>query len=296
MVDLHTHSTCSDGTVIPVGLIDEALRQGLYAVALTDHDTVEGNDCFLAAAAAHGMRAIAGVEISAEYVHPEEATNGRDEGEMHILGYFSRWDADAKAAMESLTEIRRNRNERNPLIVRKLQELGCEITYDEIVRHAGNEVVGRPHIAAVLVEKGIVRTTQNAFDRYLSRDAPAFVSKKIFPADRAVSLIADAGGVPVLAHPRTLEIRSDAVLLPLLRTLMELGLRGIEAYYPIHDARDSERYVAIARQLGLLVTGGSDFHGANKPDITLGRGFGRLAVPDDCFDALCAAKCRVPHR
>ena len=123
MVDLHTHSTCSDGTFTPVGLVEEALRQGLYAVALTDHDTVEGNNSFLAAAAAHGARAIAGVEISAEYAHPEETGRVRDEGEMHILGYFSAWGAEAEAAMAALAEIRHNRNERNPQIVRKLQDL-----------------------------------------------------------------------------------------------------------------------------------------------------------------------------
>ena len=295
MVDLHTHSSCSDGTFTPAGLVDEGLRRGLYAIALTDHDTVEGNTSFLAAAALHGARAIAGVEISAEYAHPEGSTRGRDEGEMHILGYFSAWGAVAESGMAALTEIRHNRDERNPQIVRKLQELGCDITYEEIVRHADNDVVGRPHIAAVLIEKGIVRNTQEAFDRYLSKFAPAFVRKKVFPPERAIRLIADAGGIPVLAHPKTLEIKSDAVLHSVIGQLVAQGLRGIEAYYPIHDPRDVERQLSCAKEFGLLVTGGSDFHGANKPDIALGTGFGRLAVPDDCFDALCAAERRVPR-
>jgi len=289
MVDLHTHSTCSDGTVSPAGIVDEAARVGLHAVALTDHDTIEGNASFLTAAASCGIRAVAGVEISAEFIHPENRGGAGDDGELHILGFFAAWSDAAAAALAPLAEIRRNREERNPQIVRKLQDLGCAITYDEVVRHAGNDVVGRPHIAAVMLEKGFVRSTQAAFDRYLGRDAAAFVSKRIFAPDRAIGLIATAGGLPVLAHPRTLDIRTDEAFRRLLSPLIGCGLRGIEAYYPVHEPRDTARYCAYAAEFDLLVTGGSDFHGANKPDIALGKGFGRLAVPDVCFDALCAA-------
>lgn len=287
MVDLHTHSTFSDGTFAPEALVAEAARLRLAGVALTDHDTVDGNPSFLHAAGTHGVRAIAGVEISAEFTHPEQRT-GRD-SELHILGYFPRWSAGTAAMTAPLADIRRNREERNPQIIRKLQELGHDITYDEVRAVAGNDVVGRPHIAAVMVRKGIVREAQEAFTRFLGTNAPAYVPKRIFTPEKAIGVIRDAGGVPVLAHPKLLSISSEQALRALVRSLVAHGLRGIEAYYPVHDPRSTELFRRIAADHALIVTGGTDFHGANKPDIRLGSGFGGMRTPDECFDNLVRA-------
>ncbi len=287
MVDLHTHSTFSDGTFAPAGLAAEAARIRLGGIALTDHDTVDGNPSFLKAAAEHGVRAIAGVEISAELTHPEQRS-GRD-SELHILGFFPRWSGETASTLASLAEIRRNREERNPQIIRKLQELGHDITYEEVRAVAGNDVVGRPHIAAVMVSKGIVREPQEAFTKFLGTNARAYVPKRIFTPEKAIAVIRDAGGLPVLAHPKLLNISSEQTLRTFVRSLIAHGLRGIEAYYPVHDARATNLYKRIAAEYGLLVTGGTDFHGANKPDIKLGSGFGGVHTPDECLDALFRA-------
>ncbi len=284
MVDLHVHSTHSDGTFSPARIVEEAMWAGLSAVALTDHDTISGNDEFLAAGAARGIDAIAGVEISAQYENPE--AHGSRDGEMHILGYFPRWDAATARQLGPLAEIREGRNERNPKIIARLCELGCDITYDEVVSHAGNDVVGRPHIAAVLVAKGYAKNSQDAFNRYLAKGAPAYLPKQIFPQHEAVQLIARAGGIPVLAHPKMLGITGIKLLEQLVESLIGSGLRGIEVYYSVHQPAEVACYTAIAERYDLLVTGGSDFHGANKPRIMLGRGFGTLNVPDSCARAL----------
>jgi len=284
MVDLHVHSTHSDGTLTPARLVEEAMWAGLTALALTDHDTISGNDEFLAAGAARGLHVIAGVEISAQYENPE--LDGSRDGEMHILGYFPHWNPATAAKLAPLSRIRSARNERNPKIIARLQTLGCNLSYDEVVALAGNEVVGRPHIAAVLVAKGYAKNSQDAFNRYLAKGAPAYVPKAIFPQRDAVQLIAQAGGLPVLAHPKLLGITSIKLLEQIVESLIDAGLRGIEAYYSSHQPADVECYLAIAQRYGLLVTGGSDFHGANKPRIQLGRGFGSLNVPDSCARAL----------
>lgn len=284
MVDLHVHSTHSDGTLSPTQLVEEAMWAGLAALALTDHDTISGNDEFLAAAAARGLAVIAGVEISAQYENPEP--DGSRDGEMHILGYFPTWNTSTAERLAPLSHIRSGRNERNPKIIARLRELGCELSYAEVAEHAGNEVVGRPHIAAVLVAKGYAKNSQDAFNRFLAKGAPAYVPKAIFPQREAVQLIAQAGGIPVLAHPKLLGITSVKLLEQLVESLIDAGLRGIEVYYSTHQPAEIECYRAIAHRYGLLITGGSDFHGANKPRIQLGRGFGSLNVPDSCATAL----------
>jgi predicted metal-dependent phosphoesterase TrpH len=286
MVDLHTHSCCSDGTCTPEQIVHMAAHTGLHGVALTDHDTVDGNDTFVAAGRAAGLPALAGVEISAEYVNPETGRAG--DGEMHILGYFPAWSPDTVAALAPLAEIRRNRAERNPKIIARLRELGFDISYDEVQRLADNNVVGRPHIAAVMLKKGFVRSTKAAFDRYLGRAAPAYVAKEIFAPQRAVGLIAEAGGVAVLAHPRMLGISSAEMLRNCVARLVEYGLAGIEVYYTVHLRTHVEQYRALARAFDLVMTGGSDFHGRNKPDIRLGTALGSLHVPDECLAQLLA--------
>jgi predicted metal-dependent phosphoesterase TrpH len=284
MIDLHVHSIYSDGTCSPAELVDRAMHAGLHAIGLTDHDTVEGNTEFLAAAAAASIDAIAGVEISAEYINPVSGRKG--DGELHILGYFPEWTECNEQAMNDLEEIRENRSERNPKIIRRLNDLGCDITIEEVNAYAGNQVVGRPHIAALLVQKGYAANTEQAFTRYLSSSAPAYVPKKIFPPERAIRLIRDAGGLPVLAHPKMLQIHSEPHMRDLLDSLTALGLEGIEAHCSTHQPYDVQRFSGHAEEYGLVVTGGTDFHGDNKPDIRIGSGFGNVHVPDTCIERI----------
>ncbi len=284
MVDLHVHSNCSDGTYDPGQLPQLAQTLGLAGLALTDHDTISGNDEFLAAARALGMPALAGVEISAAYVNPD--SQRADDGEMHILGYFPRWDAATTTNLTPLATMRDNRHERNPLIIERLRALGVAISYEDVCRHAACDVVGRPHIAAVLLHKGYVKSVQEAFDRFIGDHAPAYVPKRILPQRTAIEMIVHAGGVAVLAHPRTLRLKNPRSLASLLEHLCACGLGGIEVYYAAHTAGESEQYCALAARLGLLITGGSDFHGAHKPELALGRGFGNLCVPDECFTSI----------
>ena len=291
MIDLHIHSTYSDGTCTPAELVSIACSLGLNGLALTDHDTLEGTDEFLAAAREHKLDALAGVEISARYTNPETGLPG--DGELHILGYFPDWDAGRHGTDDALLEIRRNRNERNPKIIDRLQTLGCDITIEEVNDHAANSVVGRPHIAAILVRKGYASSFEQAFSRFLATDAAAYVPKKIFSPAKAIQTIRNAGGLAVLAHPKMLHISSEQHMRTLLDELISFGLEGIEVFCSTHQPHDVCRFRDIAERCNLVLTGGTDFHGENKPDIRLGTGFGNVQVPDGCMDAI---RSRVKER
>ena len=284
MIDLHTHSTFSDGTLTPSEIILEAKKCQLKAIALTDHDTVAGNNEFLEAGKNSGVIPIAGVEISAKFSHPENGLNKN--GEMHILGFFPDWNSDTEIAMVSLAEIRRNREIRNPLIIEKLQKLGCDISYKEVQDFANNCVVGRPHIAAVLEKKGFVKNFKDAFDKFLAKDAPAFVPKQIFSPEVAINLINNAGGISVLAHPGSLKISNEGKFRWFLEYLIDCGIKGIEAYSVSESESETQKYLRLADDYNLIVTGGTDFHGSHKPDIKLGYGFGGLNIPDSCLESL----------
>jgi len=284
MIDLHLHSAYSDGTCTPAELVIRAVDAGLHAIALTDHDTVEGNTEFLAAARSAGIDALAGVEISAEYVNPISQKKG--DGELHILGYFPVWNEKIEQSLDGLSEIRSNRADRNPKIVQRLNDLGCDISIDEVNAYAANNVVGRPHIAALLVQKGYAASTDQAFTRYLSSNAPAFVPKKIFTQEKAIRIIRDAGGMPVLAHPKMLRIHDESHIRDLLGALAGHGLLGIEVYCSTHQSYDAQHFLGLAEEYNFVITGGSDFHGDNKPDIHIGTGFGNVHVPDTCIDRI----------
>lgn len=279
MIDLHTHSTFSDGSLTPEKLVQEAVRAGLAAVALTDHDNVAGVPGFLSAAAKMPLRAISGVEISADF-RP---------GTMHILGYFV--DPNSEPLEEALKWIREGRELRNEQILKKLVELGLKITWDEVKSYAGEDVVGRPHFAQALLARGYVRSKDEAFERYLGKGKAAYADRRRFSPTDCIRLIREAGGVAVLAHPFTLGISLDELRF-LLRQLKDSGLGGVEAIYTEHTAEMRSAYEAMARALDLVVTGGSDFHGALMPDIKLGRGFGNLEVPDVIVEQLEARKAR----
>jgi len=275
-VDLHLHTTASDGVLSPSGIVRYAAGKGLEAIAITDHDTIDGNQEALDEGKKAGLEVIPGVEISARF----------DLGSMHILGFFI--DIGNRALKERLSLLQETRAKRNPKMVQKLRELGVEISYDEVLRASGGGQVGRPHFACVLLEKGYVRTMQEAFDRYLGRGAPAYVDKFRFNPAEAMDLIRKARGIPVLAHPFTLHLPPHQ-LSALLHELTQWGLMGIEVYYPEHTGDQVSFYKGLAESHGLLVTGGSDYHGIEGGNVEIGMGPGNMRLSYSMVEAMRGA-------
>ncbi len=267
-IDLHVHTTASDGTLKPSEAVACAQHKGLKAIAITDHDTVQGVAEALEAGVELGMEVIPGVEISVDH----------SGGELHILGYFV--DIHRAVLRENLRKLQEYRDRRNPLMVDKLCRLGLQVTLEEVEAIAGGDIVGRPHFAALLVEKGYVSGKQEAFDRYLAQGRPAYLKKEKLTPQEGVELVAAAGGIPVLAHPKYLkESQNPETLRSLLKELKSIGLKGIEVYYSNHSPEEENLFRDLAKQEGLLITGGTDFHGANKPEIEMGTGLGNLRIP-----------------
>jgi predicted metal-dependent phosphoesterase TrpH len=273
-VDLHLHTTASDGVLSPSRIVQYAKGKGLRAIAVTDHDTIDGNEEALGEGEKLGLEVIPGVEISAQF----------DLGSMHILGFFI--DIGNKALNEKLSLLQETRAKRNPRMVEKLRESGVEISYDEVLHASGGGQVGRPHFAQVLLKKGYVSTVQEAFDRYLGKGAPAYVDKFRFDPKEAIGLIREARGIPVLAHPFTLQIPSPHRLNALLAELIQLGLMGIEAYYPEHTEDQIFLYKGLAEKHGLLVTGGSDYHGIEADKVEIGIGWGHMRLSYSMVEAM----------
>ena len=273
-VDLHCHSTASDGTLSPADVVRLAKQSGLVGLALTDHDTVAGVREATDEARNLGITFIPGIEISCTYPSP---------GTMHLLGYGV--DPDSPVLREMTRQLIEARDNRNPRIVAKLNELGVAITMQEVEREAGGQVVGRPHIAAVLHRKGYVSSIKQAFDKYLAQGAPAYFDKERMSPKRALELVRESGGLPVLAHPVQLRTTNDAELERVIKDLLDLGLAGIETIHSDHDEALVEKYSRLAQKYGLLQTGGSDFHGTNKKDIALGSARGRR-IPRQLMDDL----------
>lgn len=267
VIDLHTHTRYSDGSATPEELIRLAASEGARAIAITDHDTINGLAEGRDAAARVGIEFINGIEISAEY----------SPGTLHILGYYI--DARSPVLAEKLTQLKRARDDRNPEIARRLQSLGFDMSYDEVARLAGNEIVGRPHFARLMVERGYALSMKDAFDRFLAKGAAAYVEKSRLSPKDAIGLIHQSGGVAVLAHPYQLKLETKDEIEHLVGELTDIGLDGIEAIYSRHSDSERLEYSAMARRYNLLVTGGSDYHGSYKPDIHLVRGTGDLGVP-----------------
>lgn len=274
LIDLHAHTTASDGSLTPTELTDLAQEIGLKAVAVTDHDTLDGLPEALARGSEIGLEVVPGVEISAEF-HP---------GTMHILGYDL--DHTRPELAGRLAELQEARRTRNPKIVDKLTSLGLEITMEEVEAAAGGGQIGRPHFARVMIDRGYVASTQEAFDRYLTKGGPAYVDKFRLAPTEAVAVIRKAGGLPVLGHPHSLRLDGLSALEGLAAELKEAGLVGLEVYYPEHSPRMTRDFLALAQKLDLAPTGGSDFHGAGKTGVELGRGAGDLSVPYDLLAGL----------
>jgi len=273
LIDLHTHSTASDGTLSPEELVYLAKKEKLQALALTDHDTIDGLKPAYKTAKEVDLPFLCGIEISIKFEGP---------GHFHLLGYFL--EPKIPKINEVLLKLKKAREERNKKMIEKLNNLGIRITLEELKEIAQGEI-GRPHMANLLVKKGIVKSFEEAFQKYLKKGAPAYVPKALLLPEEAIKLILEAKGVPVLAHPVTLKLN----LLELknyIKKLKDFGLMGIEVFYPEHTTDFTKFLMEFAKELGLLLTGGSDFHGKNKPDIKLGKGLNNLNVPFECYKNL----------
>lgn len=277
MIDLHFHSTFSDGKFTPEELADKVDKIGLKAASLTDHDTTAGVKLFSDALADKDVEAIPGVELSVS--PPDEASNMH----IHMLGYYI--DIENMALQEALEEVRDGRTSRNLKIIKKLNKLGFDITYDEVSAFAGEDVVGRLHFAYALMARKIVGQKQRAFDNYLGKGKPAYVERFRLRAEDSIRLIREAGGIPVLAHPITLGLGYNK-LYDFISSLKDIGLVGMEVYYSEHKAKHIRDYLRIVDKLDLVATGGSDFHGEGNDILHLGVGFGNLNVPNDVVDKL----------
>jgi predicted metal-dependent phosphoesterase TrpH len=274
MIDLHTHTTESDGSFEPGDLLDAAVRLGLEALAITDHDTFSGYDQVAARAVERGFDLVCGIELSTKF-------HGHS---VHLLGYFLHGDPGPELR-GWLDFLRVSRDRRNLQLVERLRALGIDITLEDVTRKS-KHIPGRPHFAAVLIEKGYVKTVQEAFERYLGESAPAYTTREEPPFAEGVRRIVEAGGLPSLPHPKRVN-RDRDTLEPLIKEMRDLGLPCIEVYHSDHSEDDIAWFLDLARRLALIPTGGSDFHGSVKPNVALGTGIdGRLRVPRRVLDDL----------
>lgn len=273
-IDLHLHSTASDGSDNPGDLVRRAVEFGLTSMALTDHDTQEGLAEAELAAGRVDIELIPGVELSLEF----------DGGGMHLLVL---WLEPGPGPLQDRLEVlRHGRNRRNAGIVEALNDAGLELSLDEVVARSGGGSVGRPHVAAVMVDKGYVPDMASAFDEWLGRGKPGYVEReRLTPAD-ALTLARQSGAVPILAHPHTLGITGARAMSDLLTDLRRHGLVGLEAIYSSYRQHERDGYVDLARRFDLVPSGGSDYHGTFKQGLDLGSGYGDLLVPDRLLDEL----------
>lgn len=272
--DFHTHSNASDGRLTPGDLVRLAVSRGLTILAVTDHDSTEGIAEALATAAQHqGFTLVPGIEMSTDIPGDE----------IHVLGYLIDYqDADFQSMLTSLRTARRDRGR---MMVEKLHSMGVDIPWKSVEEHAGDGSVGRPHIAQALVDLGCVATFQEAFERYIGRNGPAYVERTKLTPVQAIEMLAQAGALPVLAHPASLSNLDD-----LLEQLKAAGMIGVEVYYQDYQPSTCARLAAAAERHGLLKTGGSDFHGFGSERERLP---GDIPLPDEAIDAFMAAAQRL---
>ena len=276
-VDLHTHSTYSDGSDSPAEIVSAAAAAGLEAVALTDHDNLNGILEAAAAADTSEVELIPGVELSCEW----------QPGGMHLVVL---WLEPGPGPLQDRLEIlQAGRRQRNVELIELLQELDVDISYEEVVAEAGGTGVGRPHVAAVLVRKGVVDSIPEAFDLYLASGRPAYVERYRMPPEEAIELARASGAVPIVAHPHTLGMTGTS-LDQELRRLASHGLVGLECYYPEYEPDTRLELVERARDVGLVPSGGSDYHGTYKLGLEIGRGYGDLLVGREVWQELAEAR------
>ncbi len=276
-IDLHIHSTASDGTHTPQEILAKAARLGLQAIAITDHDTLDGSRQAFHCDIPPSLGLISGIEIS---VQAPAHCNIRES--LHILGYGI--DPDDPPLLKALEKFQRIRNERIDKIVDRLNQLGLPLTLQSVKKEAGGGTAGRPHVATAMVKAGYAKDINDAFDRYIGNGKPACIGKERMACEKAFELIQEAGGIPVLAHPYLIPCQTADHLDGLVKCLCDLGLKGLEIYYPQHTPEAMAQYSKLAEKYGLLCTGGTDFHGELIPEIALGRGKGDFFVPYELYE------------
>ena len=277
IIDLHVHSTESDGTLTPKDLVAEAKKAGLAAFALTDHDTCQGVCKAMPLAASAGIELIPGIELSTDY-------HGK---EVHIVGLYI--DMENEQLLKKTAEYRICRSERNALMVEALQKEGLSITMEELVAENPDCVITRANIARFLYEHGQIKSVREAFDRYIGDHCKCYVGRLKVASTDAVRLIKEAGGTAILAHPLLYGL-SNTNLQKMIDELKPVGLDGLEAIYSTYTTGEEQQMKRLARENGLLISGGSDFHGSNKPDIALGRGRGHLYIPYSVLETIKAGR------
>ncbi len=279
MIDLHSHTTESDGTYSPEALVDAAVGMGLEALSITDHDTFSGYEMARPYATTAGLRLIRGIELSTKV----DATDRRT---VHLLGYFLTGEP-ATEFCDWLQRMQASRRDRNRRLAARLQSMGVDIHLED-VEALGRNMAGRPHFARLMVSRGYVSNYREAFDKYLDESAPGYVDREEPLLADAIERVRRAGGISSLAHPVRLNLPDYEVEEALVAKLAGKGLNAIEAWHSDHTPVDTARYMNLASKYGLRVTGGSDFHGDNKPNVKLGVGPGTLNVPLSALDALLA--------
>jgi predicted metal-dependent phosphoesterase TrpH len=279
LIDLHSHTNESDGSCSPARLVEAAVRAGVDVLGITDHDTFAGYDQALPEARAQGVELVCGIELSTK-LHGHS---------VHLLGYFL-GDDGLRGFRDWVLEMQASRRERNVRLAARLRELGFHITVEE-AQARGRGMTGRPHFAEIMVEKGYAANYRQAFDDYLDESARGYVYRREPQFAEAVAQILKSGGIASLAHP--VRVKGDvAAMMP---ELCDAGLNAIEAYHSDHGAKETELYLGLAKRYGLMVTGGSDFHGAPKPEVMLGTGCaGNLHLPDDLLQRLREGRPHAP--
>jgi predicted metal-dependent phosphoesterase TrpH len=282
MIDLHTHSSASDGDLTPPELIEKAAALGVTTLALTDHDTVSGLEAAEKAAKSRGIHFIPGVELE---IQTEDPAFPLIRGEFHLLGLGIRSPmAEFHTTLDNLAGARDRRNRK---MVEKIQAAGIEADYEAVKAFAGGGLVGRPHFGAFLISKKLVKNQEQAFKRYLGKDRPFYAPKEGLPFEKAARLIHEAGGIAVLAHPMSLYLAWGR-LPQFIEKLKDRGLDGIEAWHPTAKLKACKRLDELGRSLGLCVTAGSDFHGSARPDRKLGHTAGGRKIDEDLVQGFCS--------
>lgn len=278
-IDLHIHSTASDGSLTPASILDHARKLNLAAIAITDHDSIDGSKEALRIGIPPSLQFLTGVEISA--AHPKFFPGP---GSFHILGYGIR--LDDPVLNQTLKQLQEARKNRNPRIVRRLNELGFPLSIEDVQKIGGKGQIGRPHIAYALMQKGYVASIGEAFTKLLGTAKPAYIDKERISCEDAIDMIRGAGGIAALAHPGLLEVADIGQMEALIQNLVDIGMHAIEVYYPQHTNEQTKLLAQLAKRYGLLLTGGTDFHGDLTPEIQMGSGHGDLFVPLNVYEAL----------
>ena len=274
MIDLHTHSTCSDGVLSPSELVKHAFSKNIKVLALTDHDTIEGLSEAKIQSEELGITFVPGVELNIDW----------PKGEFHLLGLGLK--NPSEQLLKILNDLQKDRDSRNAQIIEKMKEAGFDADLKEIQSKFKTCCLGRPHFAAYMVEKKIVKTRQQAFDKYIGKNCPWYIPRLGANLDNSIQAIKDSGGIPVMAHPLSIYV-SWGKIFPVMQDLKERGIVGLEAYHPGARVGSCIRLEELARELGFIVTAGSDYHGeAVRADRKIGHTCGGRKIDDRFWDEL----------